>query len=232
AHIETGQGGQGLEQTLEFRRMHATLLRLLAHVHLHQDLHPALALMGTPVELPRELLAVDGMDPVEELHGVPGLVGLERADEMPRYRSPESGDLLLRFLDAIFSEGPDPGRDGHPYPLDLHRLGHRDEKHVVRLSTGALAGASDALMHSLEVCANVLYQCLSGWPILARRATGCSPAAAGSAVRLGESRDGDQPPHLASAIRVEEIGAAARAKARVGDPVAADPRLPKLLLVD
>jgi hypothetical protein len=41
--------------------MHATLLRLLAHVHLHQDLHPALALVGTTVELPRELLAVDGM---------------------------------------------------------------------------------------------------------------------------------------------------------------------------
>src|SRR4029450_5860555 len=161
----------------------------------------------------------------------PALLGHRRPDETPRYGPSESGDLLLRFLDAIFSQSPDPGRDGQPYPLDLHRLGHRDEEHVVRLSTGALAGASDALMHSLEVCANVLYQCLSGWPILARRAAGCLSGGTYVSVRRGKSGDGDQSPHLPPAIRVEEVGPAARAQSRIADAVARNPCPPKLLLI-
>ena len=69
---------------------------------------------------------------------------------------PSAATLSFASWTRFLAESLDSGRDGQPDPLDLDRLGHRDEEHVVRPSTGALAGASDALMHSLEVCANVL----------------------------------------------------------------------------
>ena len=139
--------------------------------------------MGAAVELVRQLHAIHGLDPVEEARGIPCLVRLERADEMPRHRAAEGFDLLLGFLDAILSKGRDACLDGEPDALELHGLGHADEEDVARPAVRSRAGGGDPLLYRSKIGANVEHEDLSGWPILAR---------AGSALpgELTEGRQG------------------------------------------
>jgi hypothetical protein len=65
-----------------------------------------------PLDLSRELQAIDGVDDVEERERVLHLVGLQVTDEMPRHRPPERRDLRLRFLHAILAERAHARPDG------------------------------------------------------------------------------------------------------------------------
>jgi len=111
-----------------------------------------------PAQLLGQLEPVHRVDPVEEPRRVPGLVGLEPADQVPGHRTAERLDLLARFLDAVLSQGRDTCRDGHPDTLGVHRLGDRDEEHVVGGATGSRARSRHSLLDAPEVGAYVQHE--------------------------------------------------------------------------
>ena len=79
-----------------------------------------------PVEPPGEVERVDRLDDVEQLDGAPGLVRLERPDEVPR-RAVGRGHLGGRLLDAVLPEDREAGVDRRLDAVRLDGLGHRDQ---------------------------------------------------------------------------------------------------------
>jgi len=75
----------------------------------------------------------------------------EVADEVPRHRPPELGDLAARLLHPVLAERGQPCRQGRADACDLDRLGHADEQHVLGAPPGPLRRARDAFPHALEI---------------------------------------------------------------------------------
>src|SRR5207247_9197626 len=90
---------------------HAALRLFAGHFRLPEGRDRPTPLPGPLVQLARELRAIHGVDQVEELGGVPGLVRLQLPDEVPRHGSPELGDLRARLLNPVLAEGRNPGGD-------------------------------------------------------------------------------------------------------------------------
>ena len=88
-------------------RQHARLLRFGAGVDLHEQPRPALLPAHLLGEGRGDLRAVDGVDHVEQGHGLPRLVGLERTDEVELHIAvalPEAGPFVPRLLHPVFAE--------------------------------------------------------------------------------------------------------------------------------
>src|SRR5579859_8277667 len=63
---------------------HTGLLRLLAGIDLHIKLRRAALFLNLVSDNPQELFPVQGLDDIEKRHGVAGLIGLKRSDQMKR----------------------------------------------------------------------------------------------------------------------------------------------------
>src|SRR5947209_11125614 len=151
AQPQPAERRQRLHRRLDRLRRPAALRRLQADVDLHERVHRTAPRAGAAVELAREVDAIDGVDHVEQLERVTDLVRLEVADEVPRHRPPELGDLAARLLHPVLAEHGQPCRQGRADACDLDRLGHADEQHVLGAPPGPLRRARDAFPHALEI---------------------------------------------------------------------------------
>jgi hypothetical protein len=77
ADLEMREAAELVQQRLHLAGRRAALLRLVAEVHLEQPAHLPPRGVRAPVQLPRQLQAIDRVDPVEQHDGIPRLVGLQ-----------------------------------------------------------------------------------------------------------------------------------------------------------
>jgi len=112
---------------------HAGLLRLRSGVDLDEEREPlalALHLLGDGA---RDLFPVDGVDGVEQLDRLLGLVGLQRADQM-QFDLGKFGfqrrPFGLRLLHAVLAEAALAGLQNGNDRRGFERLGDRDQFHV------------------------------------------------------------------------------------------------------
>src|SRR5881397_2780222 len=108
-----------------------------------------------PIELGRQVETIERVDEVEQLERLAHLVRLQVADEVPRDRPPQRGDLFLRLLHAVLAEGGHAGGHGLLDALDLDRLGDADQEDVVTAAARALRRPGDPLAYAREICADV-----------------------------------------------------------------------------
>ena len=119
------------DQLLGILGQNARLLRLAADVDLDQHL---LAAAG-PVALEEELQAlgdvgaIHRVDDVKGLQREPGLVALQRTDQVPG-RGRDCGPLGRRFLDPVLTEVGGPGDDRVGDTLGGERLADGDQRDV------------------------------------------------------------------------------------------------------
>jgi hypothetical protein len=92
--------------------------------------------------LPRQALgqlgSVDAVHPVEALGHSRGLVGLQRADEMPaRLRWCEGVHLAERLLQEVLAEILQPGRQRRPHGRHRLPLAYPDDAYRLRVAPGS-----------------------------------------------------------------------------------------------
>ena len=172
----------------------AGLLRLLAHVDLEENVDRPSEGPRAPVQLPRQLEAVERVDPVEEPRRVLGLVRLERADQMPWHRATERLDLLPGLLHAVLPERRHAGGHGGRMRSTSTVL----ETAMSRTSAGRAAGArarsGDGRVHSFQVGADLLLT-HARCPILTRRfGTGSTSARRCARQPVREGGERHEPP--------------------------------------
>ena len=141
----------GVEQRLHLVGPRAALLCLLAEVDLDERVHRPAGGLGPPIDLLGQVEAVHGLDAVEEMDGILGLIGLQMPDEVPGHRMAQRLDLVLGFLDAVLAERGGPRLDGGFHPLGRHCLRNRDEEDAVGGAPGSPARGGNHRLYPLEV---------------------------------------------------------------------------------
>src|SRR3989338_5099293 len=86
---------RGLHQRGRVLRAAAELARFPGDIDLHEHIKRDIPIAGGPLQRVDQLQRIGGVDAVEALRGVPGLVALEVADEVP----PNGTDFGLRISD-------------------------------------------------------------------------------------------------------------------------------------
>ncbi len=125
----------------------ASLLRLLADIDLHEAARPAPALFHGLGEGGHEGRAVDGVDDVEQRHGLLGLVGLKLADKVELHigiLAPKVRPFGLRFLHPIFAKGALPRVDKGPDRILRMSFGDPDQSDVIGVTTCQRRSARDS----------------------------------------------------------------------------------------
>jgi len=95
------------------------------------------------------------VDHVEELERVLDLVRLQVPDQVPGRRPPELGHLRLGLLDAVLAERAQARGQRRPDALDVDRLRHADQEHVVGPPPRARRRSRDPLAHPLEILPDI-----------------------------------------------------------------------------
>ena len=129
----------------------AVLGRLAGEIDLDEQLDSAIRGERRLIELVAQLRAVDGVDGVEALGGLPRLVGLQVADEMPAQRQiGEAIHLLNRFLDLVLAEVDLAGVSRRPNVVGVEGFRNGDEADGGRIAPGAIGGARDAFANTSQ----------------------------------------------------------------------------------
>ncbi len=130
AHADPFKTIELLQQSCGRGRVHARLAGIGVYVHLETDLQ-RFAVRALLVQPPRDLESVHGVNPVEVLGHLAGLVRLQRANEVPRQRQlRELGDLRQRFLKIVFAKVAQPGTVGLFDGVGRLPLGDRNQADV------------------------------------------------------------------------------------------------------
>lgn len=113
------------DESGQLRRSDTGLLRFGVDVDLHADVD---YVPGGGVQAARDLRPVHGVHPLEVIGDVPGLVGLDGADEVPNnVQVREGGDLGGRFLDVVLTELALSGSTGGSYFRRIPRFRYRKQ---------------------------------------------------------------------------------------------------------
>jgi len=59
--------------------------------------------------------------------------------------------IFRRFLDPVFAQRRNPGRERQPDPLDFYELRNRDDGYVIRAPTGFFARPSDFFIYYFQI---------------------------------------------------------------------------------
>src|SRR3990167_9126520 len=123
------------------------LLRLFAGIDLDEAGRPAADMGHFLGECRRDPLAIDRLDDIEQHHRVPGLVGLQRSDQVQfdvGTGGLERRELLLRFLDAVLAEHALTGLEHLADAVGAMGLGDGDQGDVRRIAAGTSGGGLDS----------------------------------------------------------------------------------------
>ena len=174
---------------------HAVLGVLARDVDLDEAPKHAPGARGPLVELAREARAVQRVEEVGALGHDAGLVALQAADEVPDHVVSEGVGFVGELAGAVLAEVAQARVEGGAEHVEAVRLGHGDERDVVRIAAGSGAGVGDALADGVEAGGERLRD--RSWRKIApladvRRArpqspTSCGCAPAASAHRAGAS---------------------------------------------
>eukprot|EP01035_Chromulina_nebulosa_P037795 gene37794-biopygen25031 len=96
---------------------------------------------------PGQLLAVEGLDHIEQGHGLTHLVGLQGPDQAQLNVGTATGPASDRLLDAVFAENPLPGGQHGVYPVIRLLLGDRHQSHIPGRPAGLARSGGDAVQH-------------------------------------------------------------------------------------
>ena len=72
--------------------------------------------------------AVHRVDQVRKLHGLPYLVGLQMANQMPGHAIADLGKFALGLLHAVLAHICGAGSNGLPHGSGIMVLGHRHQR--------------------------------------------------------------------------------------------------------
>ncbi len=132
---------------------HARLLRLLARIDLHEQAEAPPLLLHLRRDRAGDLVAVDGVDGIEQRHRVRRLVRLQRTDEVQskvgKFRF-QRRPFRLRFLHAVLAEVALAGRDHRPDGVGVERLGDRDQPHRAGRPPGGRLRRANPLPHPAQ----------------------------------------------------------------------------------
>ena len=151
--LHVGERRDRVEEALEPVRGHAALGRLAGHVHLDQRVHACVprraARRSSSSASSRR--SRDWMTS-KSSSGVPHLVGLQVADQVPRDRTAQLGDLVLGLLHPVLAERGHAGLDrlrgsARRPPSSRRRRAARPSGAAAR----ALGRPRDPLTHALEI---------------------------------------------------------------------------------
>src|ERR1700730_4186886 len=122
------------DEPVRIGRLAPALLRLFPGVHLDQAGRPPAAAVHLAGEGLREPQPVDAFDDIEQRHGVPDLVGLQRTDQVEqkvRKFLAQLRILRLRLLHPVFAEYAMPCQQRLSHARRGMRLADRDERHAL-----------------------------------------------------------------------------------------------------
>jgi hypothetical protein len=80
------------------------------------------------MDLTSQIKTVHGMNQFKYPDGLPDLVPLEMADQVPLNRSADGLDLPQRLLDTTLAESKRPGVHHFPDPIGHHPFGYDDQR--------------------------------------------------------------------------------------------------------
>jgi hypothetical protein len=138
----------------------AGLLRLVAGVHLDEQLQHAAGARHFVRDRIGDFRPIYGLDGVEQRHRVAGLVGLQRPDQMQldvREALAQRGPFALGLLHAVLAEGALASLDDGEDVLGAEGLAHRDEVDVTRIAAGVARRRFDAAANRPEPCLLLLH---------------------------------------------------------------------------
>lgn len=107
------------------------------------------------LEALRKRQIVYGIDAVKQPSGAASLVTLQVSDQMPRgLQVFNSAPLSFPLLDAVLAEVTQPRFERRTNGFRRLRFGDPNEGDLLGLASSALRGSGDALLHSLQICAD------------------------------------------------------------------------------
>ena len=135
---EAIDGATGPEEGVGVAGNHARLLRLFAGIDLDVEPGRPALLLNFARQDPRELFTIQRLDDIEEGHGLRGLVGLQRPDQVEIHLIAPISPTSHGLLDPVLAEHSLPrGKDrGDSFPR--LRLGDSHQLDVTRLATRRL----------------------------------------------------------------------------------------------
>lgn len=133
------------------RARHDTrLLIFLAGIDLYEQGWAFAGLVHLGREFPRQLGPIDGMNNVEQRHGLGDLVGLEWPDQMQRHIR-EGGAQVRPFahglLHPVLAEIPLARFQNGPDRISIKGFRDRDQGHLIRLTPRGLCGGGNLLLY-------------------------------------------------------------------------------------
>ena len=99
--------------------------------------------------------AIHSVQEIKQGDGVSAFVGLEVADEMPAQIAGTIRNLSLGFLYAIFAKERDATIGGFVDDGGREFFTHRDELHILRRASGAVAGGCNAFLNGGQVVGDI-----------------------------------------------------------------------------
>ena len=142
------------DKTVRLARIDARLLLLQPGVDLYVKAQRATLLRDFLRKFGGDLLAVHALDDVEQRHRLPGLVGLQRADEMQL----DAGKLLPqrrpfghRLLHAVLAEHTMACQDHRSNGVRIESLGHGDQLHGAHRTVRQALGFRDLGLHLFQL---------------------------------------------------------------------------------
>ena len=148
--FETVALADSLQEGVGLQGSDPGLLRLLPGVDLHIEPRQAALLVGRLHQGLGQALPVQGLDHLEQGHGLPRLVGLQRPDQpqlQPRRLRLAGGPALLSLLHPVLPEHPLPGGQHRGDTLPSLLLGDRRQGHIRGVAPGGPGGRGDARQH-------------------------------------------------------------------------------------
>ena len=161
AQSQVWQGRYGVRQRGSFLRADAALAGFAADVDLDADLERRQAAAARDRQAFGHLESLDAVYPVEMFGYRPGLVALQRPDEMPfQIERGKRRDLANPFLGIVFAESSLAGRHRLVDSLRGHGLAYRQQGNIFPASPGPLRRCGDTTPDSLQVGANCCHNAL------------------------------------------------------------------------
>jgi hypothetical protein len=137
-YLDALEPSQLLEQVRQELGAYPALLGFPGTIHLDQH-RLAIVCLHPPVELGCEVSSINRVDERKPAGGMPGLVPLQRADQVPFDRGlRQRGLLLQRLLNPVLTDIPEACRSRCPHRLETMRLGNRYDPDRVVPTSGQL----------------------------------------------------------------------------------------------
>ena len=152
--LESRQGQQFLQMTLQSRRLKPMLAPLPRDIHFQKDTGKDPFLRGNPVDVARQVERINPVDQLEMRQRLADLVGLKMADQMPSELSRQQRDLRQRFLNPVLPEEFLPSLHGLADDFCRMGLGNGNQLDLRGIAAGTISSRGDLFPHRFQIFQN------------------------------------------------------------------------------